>query len=237
MGGITVLVADDDAVVRDGICRLLDAVGEPAVARIEVAGDGEEAVLLAAAVRPDLVLMDLGMPRLSGVEAIRELHRSDPELPILALTTFSAEEMVIAAMAAGASGYLVKDRAAHELGPAVRAVLDDGMPLSPEAARALTTWVAQRLQDEPAGGQVPEQAPTSPMWQHLSDRESECVTHLAHGMSNQEMAAAMFVSLGAVKNYLASSCRKLGVRDRVQLLIRSTELGLVQPELPRDDAG
>lgn len=237
VGGISVLVVDDDATVRDGICRLLETLAQPEVTRIDVAGDGEEALLRAAATRPDLVLMDLGMPRLDGVEAIRELHRSDPELPVLALTTFSAEETVLAAMAAGASGYLVKDRAAQELGPAVRAVLEDGMPLSPEAARALTTWVAQRLQDEEAGRQVASPAPMDPMWESLSERESECVDHLARGMSNQEIADAMFVSLGAIKSYLASCCRKLGVRDRVQLLIRSTELGLVQPQLPRDHLG
>lgn len=234
MAGPSIVVVDDEPLVREGICALLQASDELAVSRIEVASDGDEALVVCAAVRPDLVLMDLRMPNMPGVEAIRELQATQPDVRVLALTTFSAEELVLEALSAGASGYLVKDRAAAELVPAVRSVLDDGMPLSPEAARALTSWVVQHLPG--IRDQRPPEAPQGTVptlyCAELTPREKECLERLAEGKSNQEIAEAMHASLGAVKAYLGTSCAKLQVRDRVQLLIRATQMGLVNPALP-----
>ncbi|NHU85997.1 response regulator transcription factor [Kocuria sp. JC486] len=241
MTGPSIVVVDDEPLVRQGICALLQASDELDVSSIEVAGNGEEALVVCAAVSPDIVLMDLRMPHLSGVEAIRELHAQDPHLPVLALTTFSTEDLVLEAMGAGASGYLVKDRAATDLVPAVQAVLEDGMPLSPEAARALTAWVVDHLPGRRAmtldgvprqGLDGPDRPRSDVLAAQLTDRELECLARLAEGMSNQEIATAMHVSVGAVKAYLGSSCTKLQVRDRVQLLIRATQMRLVTPALP-----
>lgn len=244
MTGPSIVVVDDEPLVRQGICALLQASDELDVSSIEVAGNGEEALVVCAAVSPDIVLMDLRMPHMSGVEAIRELHAQDPHLPVLALTTFSTEDLVLEAMGAGASGYLVKDRAATDLVPAVQAVLEDGMPLSPEAARALTSWVVDHLPGRRPmdlggvsrqgldGANGPDRPPSDVLAAQLTDRELECLDRLAEGMSNQEIATAMHVSVGAVKAYLGSSCAKLQVRDRVQLLIRATQMRLVTPALP-----
>ena len=235
MNPLSVLVVDDEPLIRGGICALLRNAAELPLASLKEAADGEQALLVCAAERPDVVLMDLRMPRVSGIEAIAELSRTQPEIRVLALTTFSTEDLVLEAMAAGASGYLVKDRAGAELVPAIEAVMDDGMPLSPQAARALAGWVRAHGSDARTGGTSPEgpgagSAVRMPV-ETLTDRELDCVRYLARGMSNQEIAGTLYVSVGAVKGHLGAACRKWGVRDRVQLLVRATQLGVVVPRL------
>ncbi|MGQ1839187.1 response regulator [Kocuria turfanensis] len=218
-----VLVVDDQPLMLEALKSFFSA--EPGFDVIGTASNGREAVDRCLVSDPDVVLMDMKMPVMDGIEATREITSRSPRSKVLALTTFSTLEFVVPALRAGAAGYLVKDARPDEIITAVNQVLDNEIALSPAIARALADNVIS----------VPDQQQTrsadDALRSLLTDREMETVTLLAQGLSNREIAEQMHVSEGSVKAYLGRVCEKFGVRDRVQALIKAYQSGLVDPQL------
>ncbi|WP_424346328.1 response regulator [Kocuria sp. CH-021] len=218
-----VLVVDDQPLMLEALKSFFSA--EPGFEVIATAANGREAVDRCLAADPDVVLMDMKMPVMDGIEATREITSRSPRSKVLALTTFSTLEFVVPALRAGAAGYLVKDARPDEIIDAVSQVLKDELALSPAIARALADNVIS----------VPDQqqarSADDGLRSLLTDREMETVTLLAQGLSNREIAEQMHVSEGSVKAYLGRVCEKFGVRDRVQALIKAYQSGLVDPQL------
>jgi DNA-binding NarL/FixJ family response regulator len=215
---ISVLLADDQALVRAGFRLIVDL--EPEMEVVGEADDGRQAVELARELRPNVVLMDIRMPSLDGIEATRRLARAGTETRVLVLTTFDLDEYVYEAMRAGASGFLLKDVPREQLVAGIRIVAGGESLLAPAITRRL---VEQFVRRPPPGAAVP------PGLEELSDRELEVLRHLAGGMSNAEIAEALFVGDATVKTHVAHILQKLGLRDRVQAVVFAYEAGLVQP--------
>jgi DNA-binding NarL/FixJ family response regulator len=216
---ISVLLADDQALVRAGFSALLDAQDDIEV--VAEADDGEEAVRLAKSHVPDVVLMDIRMPGLDGLSATREIAADEQlsSVRIVILTTFELDEYVFESLRVGASGFLVKDTEPVELIRAVRAVSSGEALLSPSVTRRLIAEFATRAK-EPARG--PELA-------DLTDREREVMALVAEGLSNDEIAARLFVSPATAKTHVSRAMVKLNARDRAQLVVFAYESGLVRP--------
>jgi DNA-binding NarL/FixJ family response regulator len=212
---LRLLIADDQPLMRAGFRAVLEATGEMEV--VAEASDGEEAVRAARTLKPDVVLMDVRMPNLDGIEAIRQL----PNHRVLVLTTFGLDEYIVEALRAGASGFITKDVPAEELVRAVRVVAAGDALLTPAVTRQLLDRVARRL---PAPvSHAPDELG------ELTDREREVLELLARGMSNAEIAAALVVGEATVKTHVSNVLMKLGLRDRVQAVVLAYEMGLVQP--------
>jgi DNA-binding NarL/FixJ family response regulator len=214
---ITVLVADDQALTRGGFRMILDAQSD-----IEVVGeaiDGADAVRSFERLRPDVVVMDVRMPSMDGIEATRRITTKDGAAKILILTTFDLDEYVYEALRAGASGFLLKDRPPEELISAVRIVAAGDALLSPSITRRLIAEFANRPQPLPAADGLDE----------LTDREREVLLLMAQGASNAEIAKRLFVAETTVKTHVAHVLRKLGLRDRAHAVVLAYESGLVQP--------
>ncbi len=213
MEPLTVIIADDHQFFRDGVRALLDAqldmecVGEAAT--------GEEAVRLSAEVQPDVVLMDMQMPGMSGVEATRQILRSSPQIRILMVTMFEDDHLVFAAMRAGARGYLLKGARHEDMARAIRAVGSGDAIFSPGIAAKLVDYFAA-LQP----GHSPQVFP------ELSSREREILQLLAQGYKNAEIADRLVVSPKTVRNYVSNIISKLQVADRAQAILRAKEAGL-----------
>jgi DNA-binding NarL/FixJ family response regulator len=217
---IRVVISDDHPVVRQGLRSFLEAQGFVVVGE---AGDGEAAVRLVEAARPDVLLTDLVMPGVDGIEAIRRLRATGPPVGILVLTSFSGAEQVIPAIQAGADGYLLKDAGPAALEDAIRAVHRGEPMLSPEAAAV----VMARVAGEPAGS-----APTTPSHpdlDRLTAREREVLAGLGRGLSNRQLAAELFVSEKTVKTHVSSLLAKLRVADRTQAALFAVRVGLADP--------
>jgi DNA-binding NarL/FixJ family response regulator len=215
---IRVVIADDQALVRDGFGMILDA--QPDIEVVGQASDGREAVEMARELQPDVVLMDIRMPEVDGVEATRRLV-ADPTSPrILMLTTFDQNEYVYDAMKAGASGFLLKDVRRDELVNAVRSVAAGDALLASSLTRRFIEDFVRRP--------PPGTAPTGALAE-LTDREAEVVRLVARGLSNSEIAARMVVSEATVKTHVARVLSKLGLRDRTQVVVMAYESGFVQP--------
>jgi DNA-binding NarL/FixJ family response regulator len=205
---IRVLVVDDQALVREGLMTLLKiAVGiEPVAA----AADGEEAVALAARHRPHVVLMDLRMPRLDGVEATRQIRAAQPETEIVVLTTHADDQSILGALQAGARGYLTKDAGIAEISRAIQAAAAHQAVLDPAVqSRLLAAATVATAATTP-------RAPTAALPDELTPREAEVLRLIASGMSNAEIAAALVVSEATVKSHINHLFAKIGVRDRAQ---------------------
>ena len=214
---IRVLIADDQTLVRGGFRLILNSDAE-----IEVsgeAGDGAEAAELALSSSPDVVLMDVRMPRLDGIEATRRIVAAGCGARVLILTTFDLDEYVYDAIRAGASGFLLKDVPPAELVHAVHAVARGDVLLAPTITRRLVEEYAQR----PPPGKNPDEL------QELTPRELEILTLVAHGFSNGEIASRLYLSEATVKTHVTRILGKLALRDRVQAVVLAYETGLVRP--------
>jgi DNA-binding NarL/FixJ family response regulator len=215
---IRVLIADDQALVRGGFRMILDAQKDIEV--VAEAGDGHEALERAREVKPDVVLMDIRMPELDGLEATRRLLAGDGGPRVLILTTFDADEYVYEAMKAGASGFLLKDVRPEQLAEAVRIVAAGEALLAPAITRRL---VEQFVRRPPPGSAKPAEL------EELTGRELDVLRLVARGLSNAEIASSLFLTEATVKTHLTHILAKLDLRDRVQAVVLAYESGLIQP--------
>ena len=217
MSAVRVLVVDDQALFREALVTLLGA--RPEVEVVGEAGDGQQALERAAALQPDVVLMDLHMPVLDGIAATRRLRVEQPGVRVLALTTFDDDEDVFAALRAGALGYLLKDVSSDRLVEALLSAARGESVLQPSVAAKVVARFAQ-LDDAPRSRPQPLVVP-------LSDRELDVLRLLADGCSNREIATALFLAEGTVKNHVTNVLAKLGARDRTQAALRARALDLL----------
>jgi DNA-binding NarL/FixJ family response regulator len=212
---LRVLLADDQRLVRHGLRMILRA--EPDIEVVGEAGDGQEAIDQTRRLRPDVVLMDVRMPRLNGIEATRRIVSGpEPRPHVLVLTTFDLDDYVYDALRAGASGFLLKDAPEDHLVSSIRVVAEGGSLLDPAVTRRL---IEQFVMRSPAG-------PTASL-DELTARETEVLTQLARGLSNTEIAAELVVSDATIKTHVARILSKLGLRDRTQAVVFAYESGLV----------
>lgn len=214
---IRVLLADDQQLIRGGMRTVLEANG------IEVVGeaaDGREAVDQGVRLRPDIALVDVRMPVLDGIEAIRLLTERAPDVRTVVLTTYDLDEYVYAALQAGASGFLLKTSPTTQLVQGVRLVADGGALLAPDLTRRL---VERHLAAAPPGDAVPAAV------RRLTHREREILVQVARGLSNAEIAARLYLGEATVKTHVTHVLRKLGLRDRVQAVVLAYDCGLVRP--------
>jgi DNA-binding NarL/FixJ family response regulator len=214
---VRVVVADDEPLVRQGLRSVLEL--DPELDIVAEAGDGEEAVALVREHRPDLALLDIRMPRLDGIEAVRRIT-SDPMLAstrALVLTTFADEDLLVGAVRAGACGYLLKSMPPADIRSAVRSAASGQTAVAP--------LLVGRLLREYAGRRTAH----SPLLDRLTGRETDVLREVATGRSNGEIAARLHLGEGTVKTHVAAILRKLEVRDRTQAAVAAYELGLVRP--------
>lgn len=214
---IRVLLVDDQALFREGLSTLLSV--HPDLLIVGEAADGEEAISQARALQPDLVLMDLRMPRLDGVTATRRLREIRPSSRVIILTTFDDDEYVFDGLRAGAAGYLLKDVSSEKLVEAIRATARGESFLQPAIAAKLVAEFA-RLEEASV-------SKAQPLADPLSERELEILALVARGDSNKEIAAALFIAEGTVKNHISNILSKLDVRDRTQAALKARELKLI----------
>ena len=219
---IRVLLADDQRVVREGLGMLLGLIAGLEV--VGTAADGEEAVALAVDLHPDVVLMDLRMPRCDGVEATRLLREHDPNIRVLVLTTYADDRSVIDALRAGARGYLTKDAGADEIYQAVQQVIRGQAAIDP----AVQHHLVDAVNASPAGAPAHSEAPFP---DGLTPREVEVLSLIAQGLSNSEIAGRLVVSEATVKSHINHLFAKTGVRDRAQAVTYAFRHGLTAPQL------
>ncbi|MFD8201629.1 response regulator [Streptomyces sp. NPDC059701] len=219
---IRVLLADDEAMVRAGVRAILASGGESEV--VAEAGDGRQAVELARAHRPDVALLDIRMPRLDGLAAAEEIVRTVPGTAVAMLTTFSEQAYVARALAAGATGFLLKSGDPYELMAGVRAVADGAAFLSPKVARYVIEDLGR------GGGRLARREHARTRVARLSPREREVLGLVGAGLSNPEIAARLHLVEGTVKAYVSAVLDRLEVRNRVQAAIVAYEAGLVGPD-------
>jgi DNA-binding NarL/FixJ family response regulator len=222
---VRVLIADDQKVVREGLVSLLSLL--PGLDVIGTAVDGEDAVHQALDLHPDVVLMDLNMPRCNGVEATERLRETQPETRVVVLTTYADDAWVFSALQAGARGFLTKDAGAEEIHRAITAVASGQAQLDPSVQARLLDALGRRQQLGPAGpGMDPGQAEPP---DDLTPREVEVLTQIAAGQSNTEIAATLFVSVATIKTHINHIFAKTGLRDRAQLVAYAFKHGLSLP--------
>ncbi|MFE2125449.1 response regulator [Streptomyces amritsarensis] len=220
---IRVLIADDQPLVRRGLALILGP--DPEFEVVGEAEDGARAVALARELRPDVVVMDIRMPVLDGVEATAELAKTLPDVRVLALSTFDMDEYVVAALRAGAYGFLPKDVSPEELGAAVRTVHGGEAVVAPRLlTRLLTAYVRTPAPARPSAAAAAAAPPD------MTRREREIWQLLATGLDNAEIAAELDISVSTVKNHITGIFGKLGVRDRAQAVIAAYESGLVEAD-------
>jgi DNA-binding NarL/FixJ family response regulator len=215
---VRVLIVDDQALFREALATLLEV--RPEIRVVGEAANGAEALDRVAALRPDVVLMDLHMPVLDGIGATRRVRVEHPDVQVLALTTFDDDEDVFAALRAGAVGYLLKDVSSDRLVEALLAARRGESVLQPSVAAKLVARFARMTDGEAAPRPQPLVVP-------LSERELEVLRLLAEGSSNREIASALFLAEGTVKNHVTNVLGKLGARDRTQAALRARALGLI----------
>ena len=217
---IRVLLADDQKLMRQALRVFVET--QPDMEVVGEAQDGRSAVIQAIALQPDVILMDLQMPRLDGVEATREVLASCPEAKVVAVTTFHSEEYVIPALRAGASAYLLKDSEPDDIAAGIRAALAGEFVASPRVTEILVNAVVSH---EPRARTDPEEAARE---LQLSERELDVIRLLCDGRSNREVAQELFIAEPTVKSHIGRIMAKMGVRDRVQVVITAYRKGLVE---------
>jgi len=214
---VRVLIVDDQTVVREGLAAILGT--DPEIEVVGLAGNGQQALELVPKVQPDVVLMDLKMPVLNGVQATRRLRQQYPLVRVLVLTTYAADEWVMDAIAAGAAGYLLKDTRRAELLEAIKGTAQGRAYLDPSiAGRVMERAVSQH---SPPG-------PTSPPAEPLTEREQQILALLARGYSNPEIAQRLHLARGTVRNYVSAILQKLGASDRTEAAVLALRQGLVR---------
>ena len=211
---IRVLICDDQAIVCEGLQAILSTA--QGIEVVGTANDGAQAVEMVAEAQPDVVLMDLKMPVMNGVQATRLIRKQHPQVRVLVLTTYDADEWVFDAVRGGASGYLLKDTPREKLIEAIRDIAAGKTPVDPNVAGKLFAQVAQ--------GTAP---PDTSIAEDLSEREREVLGLLARGMTNAEISKRLFLSEGTVRNYVSAILAKLGVPDRTQAAVLALRYGLV----------
>lgn len=216
MPPIRVLLADDHALVRRGVRLILD--GEPDLTVVAEAGDGAEAIEKARAERPDLAILDIAMPRMTGLQAARELSRLQPDLRILVLTMYDNEQFFFEALKSGASGYVLKSVADRDLLEACRAAMRGEPFIYPGAVTALIRNYLDRAHD---GTEPPARA--------ITDREEEILKLVAEGHSSKEIADLLVISVKTVERHRANLLQKLGLKDRLELTRYAIRAGLIEP--------
>jgi len=215
MESIRILLADDHPILRHGLRAMLDSIP-----KFEVVGEattGEEAVTRSAELRPDVVLMDIQMPGLNGIEATRQVMQSDPNAGVVVLTMFRDDDSVFAAMRAGARGYVLKDAGGEEVLTVVRAVANGEAYFGPEIAKRLMSFFS-----------APRPAAPSEAFPELTAREHEVLDLIARGLSNTEISRRLFLSPKTVRNHISNIFTKLRVADRSEAIVRAREAGLGQ---------
>jgi DNA-binding NarL/FixJ family response regulator len=215
---IRILLVDDQRLMREGLRILLELESD-----LEVVGEvenGQAALEAYADLEPDVVLMDVRMPGMDGVEATWRLRERWPEARVVILTTFDDDEYVFEGLRAGAQGYLLKDVSGHDLAEAVRTVAGGGALIEPSVARKVVAEFARMA--------PPARVPDAGLAEPLSEREREILQLMAQGLSNREIADRLVLAQGTVKNYVTTILQKLGARDRTQAALRARELGLLQ---------
>jgi DNA-binding NarL/FixJ family response regulator len=210
---VRVLIAEDHPLFREGMRGRLDRVADVAV--VGEAASGDEAVELAQKLEPDVILMDIKMPGLNGIEATREIQRANPQIGILVLTMFEDDDSVFAAMRAGAKGYLLKDSGGEGVVHAIRAVASGEAVFGPGVAERIIGYFS-----------APRAAAPQRAFPELTEREEEVLSLVAQGKSNREIARQLFVSLKTVRNHVSNILLKLQVADRAQAVIRARDAGM-----------
>jgi len=213
---IQVLIADDQTMVRSGLRLILEA--EHDIAVVAEAGDGDEAVRVARREKPDVILMDVRMPTMDGLEATRQITEANPDMKVIVLTTFDLDDYVYGALRAGASGFLLKDAGGDQLVDAIRVVASGEALIAPSVTKRLISEFARR----------PESSEVEGLGE-LTERELEVLAQVARGFSNAEIAEELYVSETTVKTHVSHILTKLHLRDRVQAVVIAYESGLVIP--------
>jgi DNA-binding NarL/FixJ family response regulator len=227
---IRVFIVDDQRLLREGFCKLIEL--DPNLEVVGMAGDGEEALamverLQAERTAPDVVLMDVRMPRLDGISATRAFKERWPEIRIVILTTFDDRDLIQAGLQAGALGYVLKDITAEQLATTIRVVAQGQILLHPDvASKIIALFSSTPIEPAPAAPSAPAFVGESELSQ-LTEREREILALLARGASNREISEALYIAGGTVKNHLSNILGKLGVRDRTQAALKARELGLL----------
>jgi DNA-binding NarL/FixJ family response regulator len=220
MEKIRILIADDHPLFRDGMHGLLDSVPDTEV--VGEAATGDEAIALAASLQPDVILMDIKMPGINGIQATREIVHTSPHIGILVVTMLEDDDSVFAAMRAGACGYLLKGAKQAEILRAIRAVANGEAIFGPSIARRLLGFFAATRRTVPPR-----------IFPELTEREGEILALIAQGRSNEEIAEQLSLSLKTVRNHVSNIFSKLQVADRAQAVIRAREAGLGQTDRER----
>jgi DNA-binding NarL/FixJ family response regulator len=213
---IGVLLVDDQAMIRAGLRMVLES--EPDLSVVAEASNGVEAVQIGRRERPDVVLMDVRMPEMDGIEATRRLLEAVPDTRVIVVTTFDIDDYVYGALRAGASGFLLKDAPPDDLIAAIRVVARGDALIAPSVTKRLIAEFADRREEQPVHG-----------LDDLTERETEVLALIARGMSNAEIAEELFVSETTVKTHVSHILTKLDLRDRVQAVVAAYEAGLVTP--------
>ncbi len=224
MSDIRVLLVDDQRIVRQGLATILKYA--PGITVIGEAGDGEEAIVLAHTLEPDVILMDLKMPRLGGIPATRQICAELPDTHVIILTTYDTDDLVFEGIKAGASGYLLKDTSSEKLIEAIRGAMRGESQLDPAVARKVLNEF-QRL----AAGSRPSparQPAAGPSIEPLTPREEDVLNLLVEGLSNREIGARLGLTEGTVKNYVSAIIAKLQANDRTHAVVTALRRGLVE---------